>query len=144
MHKYATILAFAVLTSGYVAVRATCDIEDETAANEPAPASSEQVQEMVRSYRLFKITFQGTVESLRRHEIALRDAQARVAEASREYNPKYLRWLSIAEKGGTLTERVARNLIGHVRSLEKEHPTRPSPLPELEQELSEFIAEAHE
>jgi hypothetical protein len=139
MHKYATLFAIATLTTGYATVRLIDEEAPASISMAEIFANDQKVREMVVSYRCFKATFQSTIESLRRGEVSLTDAKARVHEAANQHHPKFLPLLSMMNPGQSVDECLVRNLVGHVRSLEEFRPTDPSPLPRLEAELQDLL-----
>jgi hypothetical protein len=80
-------------------------------------------QKMVVSYCSFKRTLTATLELLAQGKTSLEEARNRVYESALHYHPGYLEHIAKCERGTTPQERVARNLIGHVRSLEERNPT---------------------
>jgi hypothetical protein len=95
-------------------------------------------RERVVSYHCFKGTFSTALELLANGEIALEEARARVYESALCYNPGYLQHLADCERGATPQERVARNLIGHLRSRQAENPAIRARVHALELELAEL------
>jgi hypothetical protein len=73
-------------------------------------------------YFCFKSTLTTTLDLLARGEIRLEDARTRVYESALRYNPGYLKHIETSERGATARERVARNLIGHLRSVDESDP----------------------
>jgi hypothetical protein len=59
---------------------------------------------------------------LGKREINLKEAHARVCGAARRFQPDYLEHLTQVEPGATDAERVAHNLVGHLRSVEELEP----------------------
>jgi hypothetical protein len=146
MNRHATFLAVVTLATGFAALR-TVDEQlssHETVGLHSALSDEQKLTNVLTQYRAFKGTLEATVESLRHGHVHLKEALAIVREASTRHHPKYLSHLVHYDKGATTDERLARNLIGHVHTIEKFHPTQPSPLPGLDQELREFLAEIGE
>jgi hypothetical protein len=140
MNRYATFLAVVTLATGFAALRTTDDSPYEPIGLQEALTNEQTVKDVLTQYRAFKATFEGTIESLRRREIDLKEAHTIVTEASNRHYPKYLKLLCFSDKGATVDARLARNLVGHIRSVEEYHPTQPSPLPNLDQQLREVLA----
>ncbi len=82
----------------------------------------DKTREMVLSYYSFKSTLTATLELLAQGKICLGDAGNQVYEAALCHNPSYLKHLESCEQGTTPRERVARNLIGHLRSSAETNP----------------------
>jgi hypothetical protein len=146
MNRYATFLAVVTLGTGFAALR-TADEQlssQEAVGLQAALSNDQKVMNLLTQYRAFKGTLDATLESLRHGRVHLKEALADVREASTRCYPKYLNKLAVSDKGATTDERLARNLIGHVRAIEKHRQTKPSPLPGLDQELREFLAEIGE
>lgn len=117
MNKIATILT-AVLIAGFVAVK----MSDMPA---PAPLSwmeDQEFRERVVNYQCFKQTLEETLVCLGTGELNLSEAHARVCATARRFQPDYLEHLTKVEPGTTDAERVAHNLVGHLRSVEKLKP----------------------
>jgi hypothetical protein len=142
MNRYATILVLVTLATGYIALRTTdTQSNSEPISLQEALSNEQQVKDVLTQYRIFKSTLHATIDSLRCGEIRLKEAHAIVREASNRYYPKYLKMLSWSDKGESTDERLARNLAGHVHSLEHVYPTQPSPLAGLDEDLRELLAE---
>jgi hypothetical protein len=95
-------------------------------------------RKMVVSYQCFKGTLTTMLELLAVGEIRLEDACDRVYESALCYNPTYLLRIADCEHGATPQERVARNLIGHLRSQCQENPAIRARIHPLELELAEL------
>ena len=74
-----------------------------------------RIQELYGNYRSFKKVFDPTVQELCRGTLRLEEAHGRVSAAARRHHPKYFAALCRIELGDSDDERVARNLVGHVR-----------------------------
>jgi hypothetical protein len=79
--------------------------------------------ELLIKYRCFKDTLESAVQALTQGEISLPEATARVHSAAECFCPIYLNRIRFAEKGATSKERIARNLVGHVRSRAEGDPS---------------------
>jgi hypothetical protein len=117
MNKVATILT-AVLIAGFAAVKMS---------DMPAPApfnwmDEQEFRERLVNYQCFKQTLEETLVSLGKGQLNLKEAHARVCAAARRFQPDYLEHLSQVEPGTTDAERVANNLVGHLRSVEELEP----------------------
>jgi hypothetical protein len=117
MNKVATILT-AVLIAGFAAVKMS---------DMPAPAplnwmDEQEFRERLVNYQCFKQTLEETLVSLGKGELNLKEAHARVCAAARRFQPDYLEHLTQVEPGTTDAERVAHNLVGHLRSVELLEP----------------------
>ena len=133
MNKVATILT-AVLIAGFAAVKMSY-------IPTPAPLDwmdEQQFRERVVNYQCFKQTLEETLISLGKGELNLKDAHARVCAAARRFQPDYLEHLTQVEPGTTDAERVAHNLVGHLRSVEWLEPRACA----LEIELHEIRGES--
>jgi hypothetical protein len=144
MNRYATFLAAVTLATGFAALRTTDESSHETVDLQEALAAGEKVKDLLTQYRAFKGTFETTIESLRHGQIRLKEARVIVRETAERHYPKYLKMLTLSEKGAKVDERVARNLVGHVHTIESYHPTQPSPLAKLDQELRDLLTELAE
>jgi hypothetical protein len=117
MNKVATILT-AMLIAGFAAVKMS---------GVPAPAplnwmDEQEFRQRLVNYQCFKQTLEETLVSLGKREINLKEAHARVCGAARRFQPDYLEHLTQVEPGATDAERVAHNLVGHLRSVEELEP----------------------
>jgi hypothetical protein len=133
MNKVATILT-AVLIAGFAAVKMS---------DMPAPAplnwmDEQEFRERLANYQCFKQTLEETLISLGKAEINLKEAHARVCGAARRFQPDYLEHLTQVEPGATDAERVAHNLVGHLRSVDELEPRARA----LETELHEIHDES--
>jgi hypothetical protein len=131
MNKVATILT-AVLIAGFATV---------TMSDAPAPSplywmDEQEFRERLVSYQCFKQILEETLISLGKGELNLKEAQARVCAAARRFYPDYFEHIAREEVGTTDAERVAHNLVGHLRSMELEPRARA-----LESELREMYGE---
>src|SRR4051812_37045633 len=134
MNKLALFLT-AVLAAGFVTIK--------TAAPPPGPlvpsSNHRKVQERLIAYRCFKPALEDALDALAKGRISLEAACARVADASRGFAPGYLHSLTRAEAGATELERVARNLLGHLKCSEEVNPRLAPRLRALEAELNELV-----
>jgi hypothetical protein len=115
----------------------------------PPPMISAKVEsfddkttQMITKYRGFKDTLELALQALAQGKISLPEATARVHDAARGFCPIYLDRIQVAEQGTTPTERIARNLIGHLRG-----ECRPCLTPRvraLERELDGFLRACEE
>ena len=133
MNKLAILLT-TILAAGFVSLKMT-----EPAGEECAWADAQKIQEKFASYKCFKETLEITVDELGKGEVRLSEARARVVEAAGRYHPQFFPNLVHAEPGKSDDERVAHNLVGHVRSLEDIDPNIRIHLPALEKELQELV-----
>src|SRR6476646_7237325 len=69
------------------------------------------------NYQCFKGSFETTLLELERGEVKLDEAVRRVYAASQQYCPVYLHRIRISDPGESEDGCVARNLVGHVRSV---------------------------
>ena len=137
-------LAFFLTTllTTFLATMFATDLTDDRALNFSAIVRQDQrVHEQSVRYYHFKGTFQATIEALARGEMTLREGQARVLTLAHEFNPDYLNHLKLSEVGASDEERLARNLVAHVRFLEEILPNPDSHLPELEADLNKILQE---
>jgi hypothetical protein len=95
-------------------------------------------RERVVSYHCFKGSLSTALELLASGEIGLEEARNRVYESALNYNPGYLQHLADCERGKTPQERVARNLIGHLRSRQAGSSAIRARIHALELELAEL------
>ncbi len=133
MNKVVTILT-AVLIAVFVAVK----MSDTPAPGQLDWTDEEVLRERLVNYRCFKRSFEETVESLGKGELNLKEAQARVCAAARRFHPDYLEHITHEEPGARDAERVAQNLVGHLRNRQEFQPRACA----LEIELHELREEA--
>jgi predicted small metal-binding protein len=101
----------------------------------PGPTSGEVRERFVR-YRVFKDALESALADLAERKIALKEAQVRVSDAARDYQPEHFFYLRCWEQGDSDDERVARNLVGHIRESHGD-----CVLPELETEMEHLVIE---
>ena len=114
----------------FAAVMFVAALATVTLIEEPAPQKScrvvtqfdQETQELSIRYEHFKATLNGALNDLARNKGRLHDAVYGVRDASYVYCPIYVDRLQTAERGATPEERVARNLIGHLRDMEDADP----------------------
>jgi hypothetical protein len=135
MNKLAVLFAI-LLASGLVTVR-LIDFPNGTTAH-----NRDICEEFVR-YHCFKRAFEVTIDELANGELSLKRACARTHGLADAHHPNYIAFLSLAELGATDEERVARNLVAHVRACQEWKPTSRQPLPRLEAELQSYLSEIH-
>jgi hypothetical protein len=133
MNKIATILT-AVLIAGFVAMK----MSDMQASAPLIWLDDQDFRERLVNYQCFKQTLEGTLASLGKGEFSLKEAHARVCAAARRFQPDYLEHLAEVEPGTTDAERVAHNLVGHIRSIQELEPRARA----LEHELHEIHNES--
>lgn len=137
MNKIAGLLT-AILIAGAVAVKMN-DVRFE--APQLWLDEDRDVRELVFRYQSFKEIFDDTLENLGHGKIDLRTARTRVEAASRCYWPAHVEFLTFAENGSTSEERIARNLVEHLRSVQNLEPHLKPRVRELEIELAELLRE---
>ncbi|HZZ79252.1 MAG TPA: hypothetical protein VFE62_12090 [Gemmataceae bacterium] len=81
----------------------------------PAP-SGEKVHELLTSYGCFKQTLTATLYLLENGDIKLEEARTRIYDSSLRYYPDYLEHIKLSEHATTDLDRIARNLIGHLKN----------------------------
>jgi hypothetical protein len=136
MNKIATLLT-GVLVAGFVSLKMT-DTQTEVTGQEELW----RVQERLERYYQFKTAFEANLHALEFGTISLKEAQKRAEAAARENNPEYLCHLIHEERGKTDSERVAQNLVGHLRVDQDLKPERAGRLRALQVELAEFLRAA--
>ena len=140
MNKYASIV-IVVTSTAFAAVWMLADSPERSVDVRTILANDEKVKERLTSYRCFKATLDSSIEALRKGELSLREAHVTVYHSAQQFNPGFLDRLTMAETGKTEAARLAQNLVGHVRSIESVRCSVPSPLPKLESELREMLAD---
>jgi hypothetical protein len=116
--------------------------ENETLVDlSDAALQDKKVGELVVTYYTFKSALEANINDLTVGTITLRDARDNVAAAARRLHPGYFTHIGLSEEGTTDEERIARNLVGHVRSNEEVTPNPNSRLPLIEKELRALLAE---
>ena len=98
----------------------------------------DKTQERIVCYHCFKGTLTTTLDLLANGKISLEDARNRIYESALHYNPDYLKQIAMSERGTTPQERVARNLIGHLKSQEERTPTLSARIFALQIELADM------
>jgi hypothetical protein len=84
--------------------------------------STKKVKEKLDNYKCFKQSMNETLTGLENGECNMQDAQALVCAAARRYNPVYLKALHKKESGTTDEQRVANNLVSHLRTIIEVRP----------------------
>lgn len=136
MNKLAVFFAL-VLVSGWTMVKLLGDSPNRIGR----VLSDREIQERYVAYHAFKQSFDATVDELGKGNLRLRTACARIQGMADAYNATYLIHLPSAESGRTDSERIARNLVGHVRSWQDRKPDYRANLVRLQTELDAFVAE---
>ena len=129
------ILLTGMLVAGFVTVKTT-DFLPEQALD--SLQEDTKLQEKLDHYQLFKTSFDATLLALESGAISLSEAQTQTLGAARENHPAYLGHLIHEEAGNTDAERVAQNLVGHLRTDLDPGPERALRLRGLENELIQF------
>src|SRR5262245_33724789 len=91
------------------------------------------------NYRHFKDTLDSTLVDLEARDVNLNDATARVYAAANRYCPSYLTRVGESDPAVTLEASVAKNLVGHIRSLEEVRPAVAVRVAELENEFENLV-----
>ncbi|HZZ81500.1 MAG TPA: hypothetical protein VFE62_23560 [Gemmataceae bacterium] len=94
-----------------------------------------EVRQKMATHRCFRETLESTLQALEHDEISLADAASRVRDASQAWWPIYLADTDRLESGWTPTERIARNLIGHLENRVEFNPDLNSRVQALRLEL---------
>jgi hypothetical protein len=122
MTRFATISAI-FLTGAFATLLVNLQTPSQSMGRFDESQLNDKTQERIVSYYCFKSTLTTTLELLALGKTSLEEARNRVYESALHYHPGYLKHIAECERGTTSQERVARNLIGHVRSLEEKDPT---------------------
>jgi hypothetical protein len=131
------ILLMAVLVGRELIFSATGDSLDlqEILANDQV------TRQKWLAYQRFKAVLEATLDYLAAGDIPLKEACRRVHQAAKFDCPTYIRVLPRTDWGKTIQERIARNLLAHVRDQARIHPRFRSRVAALETELQELIVE---
>jgi hypothetical protein len=138
MTRFSTITAL-FLTSAFATLLVSLQTPTQSVTiRADATEFDNATREKVVSYHCFKGTLTTTLELLARGEIGLEEARDRVYESALHCNPTYLLHLVNCERGASPQERVARNLIGHLRCQGQIDPATRARIHALERELAEL------
>jgi hypothetical protein len=77
-----------------------------------------QIGDMLVSYLCFQSTMRSTVELLASGQLPLAAACDRIHDSALRHHPDYLKHIEISDPAPTVRERIARNLIGHLHSID--------------------------
>jgi hypothetical protein len=134
------------ITAGVVLIGVIATLPAYVPEEQPSPSSvvdesefNDKTREMVVCYTCFKEALTTTIDLLQEDKITLREARDRVYETAQRHWPEYLVNLERVEQGTTHQERVARNLLGHLRSLAECDLTALPRVRAVEMELTEMI-----
>src|SRR5271154_6990969 len=105
MNKLAILLTVVMLT-GFASIQM---MGAQPEASIYSWADAQRTEDKITAYKCFKYTLEATIAELRRGDIRLKEAQARVVAASRRYHEDFLAHLRHSEPGSTNEERVAHN-----------------------------------
>lgn len=129
-----------LLTSALIAGIAAVNLAGTPAADALKLVDDDRiVQQKVANYRCFKDVLEASLDGLRTRRISLAEAHTRVRSAAQRYRPEFLEMMISSDAGDTDDERLARNLIGHVRSEMAAKPGGARRVSELEAELEVFL-----
>ncbi len=118
MYKLIAVLSVAA-AAGLVTLKVTEDSRQQTMVSAEVTDFSDETMAMIIKYRCFKDTLESALQALAQGKISLPEATVRVQYAANGFCPIYLDRIRVAEKGATPQERIARNLVGHIRSQEE-------------------------
>ena len=134
MTRFSMISAIC-LTGAFVTLVATIDTAPDKLMALNAERN-EKISDMLVSYYCFENTKTTTVELLAKGQISLVEACDLVLESATRHHPDYLTNIEISDPAPTAQERIARNLIGHLRSNEGDGRVLSSRVQALELELA--------
>lgn len=117
-----TTLVAVMFAAGLATLKLTDRSEQGLGDQQTINVFDDKTHEMVLHYGFFKSSFESALRDLGHGRIHLREAVYQVREAGVVYCPIYLNRLAFAEAGATLDERIARNLLGHLRDQETANP----------------------
>jgi hypothetical protein len=117
-----------------VTVRYVDDSQQEEPATREILCFDDETTELVENYRTFKGTLDATLQSLEARDLNLADATARVYTTAKKHCPIYLERVAISDPDVTIEGSIARNLVGHLRSLDSVRPALVQRVIELENE----------
>src|ERR1022692_1636521 len=109
MYKIATCLTVVLLTS-FVSVKLIDFQPDESLS---PWVEGQRMEDKLTAYKCFKQTLESALDELRKGDISLREAHARVHASASRYYPQFLVHLAWSEPGNTAAERLAHNLVEH-------------------------------
>ena len=137
MNKSVTMLSV-LATAGIIALK-TMDVS--ALLPDPRDFWPETNQQNVQNYYAFKAQFSGILNELGAEKITLREANFRVESLARSLWPNYIANLSMSETGKTQQERMARNLVGHIKNFAEFGELPVSRGIAVEAELDEMLAD---
>lgn len=114
MNKIAMLLT-ALLVAGAFALKWSNSSDAPATEAEAASSEAKRIDAYLDGYASFKAVFEKNIEALEQREISLQSAVERILAAARRDFPRYLKRLELYEPGTTDAERVAHNLMGHLR-----------------------------
>ncbi len=101
----------------------------------------EATTEYMMHYEQFKAALKSSLSDLTQRKANLAEATERVYFSARAHSPIYLERICVSEIGKTHEERIARNLIGHLRDLQEVNPHIGERVIELDIELETWLCE---
>jgi len=139
MNKVAVILT-TVVVAGFCWVEFLA-IATRTHSDGVRSTEERTLHDQLVNYQIFKQTLVQTLDSLEAGTLRLKEARERVVSSAQTYRPEYFELLDRCERGTTLEEHVASNLLGHFRHRLELRPELAPRLRELEKELEALIHE---
>ena len=134
-----SVFVIVMFTAGLVTLSWIDEPEKTDEASAAVTQFDEQTMEMVVHYESFKSTLDSALADLEGRRINLSEATIRVYGAAKLHSPVYLDRIRHSDGGKTSEERVARNLIGHLRSFEEMKPRLRDRIEELDSELTALL-----
>src|SRR5207253_48538 len=114
MSRFLTVTAV-MMVAGLVTVQWIDDNAKQPRSAAKIAQFDRQTIELVLHYQTFKDALESAVEDLAAGRVRLRQAAYSVRETADVHCPIYLDRLKVVEPGATDEERVAHNLVGHLR-----------------------------
>src|SRR5437870_13241148 len=112
-------------------------LDDDALDYEGIYAEARRIDDRIRAHRALTAVRDATLRTLGEGKITLREACARVVNASNELFPMYVQSLMDWVPGHSLEERMADNLISHFQELIRRGAAPADALPGLERQLAD-------
>jgi len=131
-----SILLITVMSAaGLVTIHLRDDLQEQQPITKEVTEFDDPTTELVENYRVFKSTLAATLKELSDRHVDLATATARIHSVAKKHSPIYLDRVCVSDPGATPEERIARNLIGHLVSLEEVEPELAPRIAELKVEF---------
>ena len=137
MTKTATLLTV-ILAAGILTASVRFDTAPKQKPITQVDHFDEETTIRANHYEQFKRALTDTIKALHDGQIDLASATSRIQHEAETHCDVYRTRVRVSDPGDTLEESIARNLVGHVASLEEGRPKAPERMVELQRQLKNY------